>query len=235
MSRRLLSVLLLLCALTALTGPGQLLAQDNVLVMARSADTTGLDPHTQTAFASHRLLELIYEPLVELDAELNLVPALAESWAFNMDATSLTLNLRAGVTFHDGSAMDSADVRASFERILDEETGAAARSRYTGISSIETPDALTVVFALDEPNVPLLGALASVNAAIISEEAAASADFSGANGTGAFVLDVWTPEEVTTLSANAAWWGDGPQVDGIEIRIIPDEASHPRRPARGRD
>ena len=49
MSRRLLSVLLLLCALTALTGPGLLLAQDNVLVMARSADTTGLDPHTQTA------------------------------------------------------------------------------------------------------------------------------------------------------------------------------------------
>ena len=225
MSRRLLSVLLLLCALTALSGPGLLLAQDNVLVMARSADTTGLDPHTQTAFSSHRLLELIYEPLVELDAQLNIVPALAESWAFNDDATSLTLNLRAGVTFHDGSAMDSADVRASFERILDEETGAAARSRYTGISSIETPDALTVTFTLTEPNVPLLGALASVNAAIISEEAAASADFSGANGTGAFVLDVWTPEEVTNLSANAAWWGDGPQVDGIEIRIIPDEAS----------
>ena len=162
---------------------------------------------------------------MELDAELNIIPALAESWAFNEDATSLTLNLRQGVTFHDGSAMDSADVRASFERILDEETGAAARSRYTGISAIETPDANTVVFALSEPNVPLLGALASINAAVISEEEADSGDFSGANGTGAFVLDEWTPEEVTTLSANASWWGDGPNVDGVEIRIIPDEAS----------
>lgn len=225
MHKRLLPVLLALFTLAALTGLGPALAQDNVLVMARSADTTGLDPHTQTAFSSHRLLELIYEPLVELDSGLNLVPALAESWAFNDDATTLTLNLRAGVSFHDGSVMDSADVRASFERILDEETGAAARSRYTGISSIETPDALTVVFGLDEPNVPLLGALASINGAIISEEEAASGDFSGANGTGAFVLDEWTPEEVTTLSANAAWWGDGPQVDGIEMRIIPDEAS----------
>ncbi|MCY4024029.1 MAG: ABC transporter substrate-binding protein [Anaerolineaceae bacterium] len=184
MTKRLFPLLLLLVALTPLGGLGPALAQDNVLVMARSADTTGLDPHTRTAFASYRLLELIYEPLVELDAELNIIPALAESWAFNEDATSLTLNLREGVTFHDGSAMDSADVRASFERILDEGTGAAARSRYTGISAIETPDANTVVFALSEPNVPLPGPLASVNAAIISEEAAASGDFSGANGTG---------------------------------------------------
>src|SRR5690606_16910738 len=49
---------------------GLVSAQDgggNVLIMARSADTTGLDPHTQTAFASFRLLELIYDPLVNLD------------------------------------------------------------------------------------------------------------------------------------------------------------------------
>lgn len=69
MANRILPALLL----CALTGLGPALAQDNILVMARSADTTGLDPHTQTAFASHRLLELIYEPLVELDAQLNIV------------------------------------------------------------------------------------------------------------------------------------------------------------------
>ena len=52
-------------------------AQDgSVLVMARAVDSTGLDPHTQTAFASLRLLELIYEPLVRTDENLNLVPAL---------------------------------------------------------------------------------------------------------------------------------------------------------------
>ncbi len=59
-------------------------------------------------------------------------------------------------------------------------------------AALRRPDALTVTFVLSEPNVPLLGALASINAAVISEEAAASGDFSGANGTGAFVLDEWT-------------------------------------------
>ncbi len=77
------------------------LAQDNsnILIMARATDATGLDPHTQTAFASFRLLELIYEPLVELDADLNLVPALAESWEFSDDGLTLTFHLRQGVKF----------------------------------------------------------------------------------------------------------------------------------------
>lgn len=201
-------------------------AQSNTLVMARAADTTGLDPHTQTAFASFRLLELIYEPLVTLDADLNIVPALAESWAFNEDATVLTLNLRQGVTFHDGSAFTSEDVKATFERILLEETGAAARANYLGIASIDTPDDFTVVFNLSEPDVPLLSSLATTNAAIVPSEMIAEGDFaSKAIGTGPFILDEWVPEEKTTLRANADWWGDGPFVDGVEIRIIPDEAS----------
>lgn len=203
-------------------------AQDasNTLVMARAADTTGLDPHTQTAFASFRLLELIYEPLVNLDADLNIIPALAESWAFNDDATMLTLNLRQGVTFHDGSTFTSEDVKTSFERILNEETGAAARANYLSIASIDTPDDYTVVFNLSAPDVPLLAALATVNAAIVPSEMVTEGDFnSKAIGTGPFILDQWTPEEKTLLAANADWWGDGPYVDGIEIRIIPDEAS----------
>jgi peptide/nickel transport system substrate-binding protein len=221
MMKRLLLVGLLLSLSVA---PG--LAQDNVLVMARSADTTGLDPHTQTAFASFRLLELIYEPLVDLDADLNIIPALAENWEFSDDATLLTLNLRPGVTFHDGSAMTSADVKASFERILDEETGAAARANYTSIAAIDTPDDTTVIFNLSEPDVPILAALASVNAAVVPSELIESGDIANtAIGTGAFKLESWTPDEVTMLSANTDWWGEGPFIDGVEIRIIPDEAS----------
>jgi peptide/nickel transport system substrate-binding protein len=198
----------------------------NVLIMARAADTTGLDPHTQTAFASFRLLELIYEPLVNLDAELNVVPSLAESWEFSDDAQTLTFQLRQGVTFHNGAEFTAEDVVATFERILNEETGAAARANYLSIASIDTPDDHTVVFNLSEPDVPLLAALATTNAAIVDSADIESGDVATvANGTGPFVLDSWTPEETTLLSANPNWWGDGPFVDGIEIRIIPDETS----------
>ena len=219
---------LLLMVAVLMLGLGSALAQDsgNTLIMARAADTTGLDPHTQTAFASLRLLELVYEPLVILDANLNIVPALAESWTFADDAMTLTMNLRQGVKFHDGSDLTAADVVASFNRILNEETGAAARANYLSIASMDTPDDYTVVFNLSVADVPLLAAMASVNASIVPSEVIESGDFAAsAIGTGPFILDEWIPEEVTRLSANAEWWGEGPFVDGIEMRVIPDEAS----------
>ncbi|MBZ0290382.1 MAG: ABC transporter substrate-binding protein [Anaerolineae bacterium] len=207
---------------------GLVAAQDNanVLIMARSADTTGLDPHTQTAFASFRLLELIYEPLVNLDAELNIVPSLAESWTFAEDGKTLTMNLRQGVKFHNGADFTAEDVVATFNRILDEATAAAARANYLNIASMDTPDDHTIVFNLSDPDVPFLAALATTNAAIVDSADIESGDVATvANGTGPFKLDNWTPDQTTTLSANADWWGEGPNVDGIEIRIIPDEAS----------
>jgi peptide/nickel transport system substrate-binding protein len=198
----------------------------NVLVMARAADTTGLDPHTQTAFASFRLLELIYEPLVNLDAELNVIPALAESWTFSDDALTLTFNLRHDVKFHNGADFTAEDVVATFERILDEDTGAAARANYLSIATMDTPDDYTIVFNLSEPDVPLLAAMATTNAAIVDSADIESGDVATvANGTGPFILENWTPEETTTLTANPDWWGEGPFVDGIDIRIIPDETS----------
>jgi peptide/nickel transport system substrate-binding protein len=219
-------ILFLIVALLLVALPT--LAQDagNTLIMARAVDATGLDVHTQTAFASFRLLELIYEPLVELDPELNVIPGLAESWEFSEDGLTLTFHLRQGVKFHDGSDFTSADVIDTFTRILDEETGASARSNYLSIASMDAPDDSTVVFTLSQPDVPLLAALATTNAAIAPSELIEGGDFaSTAIGTGPFKLESWTPDQTTILSANADWWGGAPGVDGIEIRIIPDETS----------
>lgn len=203
-------------------------AQDmsNTLIMARAQDATGLDPHTQTTFASLRLLELIYEPLVATDSNLNLQPALATGWEFSDDGMTLTFTLREGVTFHDGSDFTAEDVIASFTRILDEETASAARTNYLSIDSMDAPDDYTVVFNLNTPDVPLLSAMASTNAVILSSDIIANEDPSLVTaGTGPFMLESWTPEENTILTANSDWWGDGPFIDGIEIRIIPDDTS----------
>lgn len=201
-------------------------AQDNTLIMARAVDATGLDPHTQTAFASLRLLELIYEPLVTTDQDLNLAPALATDWEFSEDGMALTFTLREGVTFHDGSAFTAEDVIASFERILDPEIASAAATNYASIESMEAPDDLTVVFNLSVPDVPILSAMASTNAVILSSDVIANEDPSLVTvGTGPFILENWTPDDTTTLTSNDSWWGNGPFIDGVEIRIIPDEAS----------
>src|SRR3954470_5932678 len=90
------------------------------LRMAWSQDATGLDPHKQTAFSSLRLLELVYEPLVRLDNKLNVVPAIAMSWDFAADGKTLTFKLDPKAKFTNGAQVTSADVKASFTRILDE-------------------------------------------------------------------------------------------------------------------
>ena len=77
-------------------------AQAANLRMAWSQDATGLDPHKQTAFSSLRLLELVYEPLVRLDAELNVIPAVATSWEFSPDAKTLTFKLDPNAKFSNG-------------------------------------------------------------------------------------------------------------------------------------
>ncbi len=224
--RRAVPIIVVLVAMLASSLPVLGQGSGNTLIVARAVDATGLDPHTQTAFASLALLNMIYEPLVISDHDLAVAPALAESWAFSDDAMTLTFKLREGVTFHDGSAFDAEDVIASYERILNEETGSAARSNYLSIESMEAPDPYTVVFNLNTPDVPLLSAMTTVNAAILSADVIANGDPTvDVVGTGPFALENWTPEENTQLSAFADWWGDGPFVDGIEVRIIPDEAS----------
>lgn len=199
-----------------------------VLIAARAADMKGLDPHKQTAFSSFRVLEHIYDPLLALDKDMNVIPNLAKSWEWSDEGKTLTMKLVEGVKFHNGDPMTSADVKASFERILNEETGAAARSFFTSIESIETGDDATVVFKLSAANSAILAAMTNPNSAIVSKKALESGwdPANEAIGTGAFKLAKWEADNVVTLEKNPDFWIPGlPYLDGIEFRTIPDEAS----------
>lgn len=196
------------------------------LRMAWSQDATGLDPHKQTAFSSLRLLELIYEPLVRLDAQLNVAPAIAKSWEFSADAKTLTFKLDPAAKFTNGAQVTPADVKASFERLLNEETAAAARSNFLSIESIDTPDAETVVFNLKTADVPILVAMATINAAIVpASEITAGSVGTTAIGSGPFKLDSWEPNAKEVLSANTDWAGGDLNIDGITISVLPDETA----------
>ena len=114
----------------------------------------------------------------------------------------------------------------SYERILNEETGSAARTNYLSIVTMDAPDEHTVVFNLDKPDVPLLSAMSTMNAAILSSDVIANGDPAvDIIGTGPFALESWVADETTQLSTNESWWGGEIAISGIEIRIIPEETS----------
>lgn len=201
-------------------------AQAASLRMAWAQDATGLDPHTQTAFSSLRLLELIYEPLVRLDADLNVVPAVAESWSFSDDGLTLTFKLDPNAKFSDGTQVTAEDVKASFERLLDEATAAAAHSNFLSISDIDAPDPATVVFTLSQQDAPILVAMATINAAVLPAKIIADGSVATTTlGSGPFVLDQWNPNASEVLSVNADWAGGDIAYDGINISVLPDETA----------
>src|SRR5690606_27196016 len=124
-------------------------------------------------------------------------------WEFSEDGKTLTFKLDADAKFSDGTQVTSEDVKASFERLLDEATGAAARSNFLSIASIDAPDASTVVFNLSQPDAPILVAMASINAAIVPAKAIADGSVATtALGSGPFVLDSWEPNSREVLSVN---------------------------------
>lgn len=195
------------------------------LVVGITADPDTLDPWTATQFQAIGVLQNIYDTLTQFDADLNVVPGLAESWDVSDDGLTVTLNLRAGVKFADGSDLDSGDVKYSLETINTEATAAVARTSLASVTAIDAPDPATVVLTLSAPDAALPSNLAVVNMAIVSSDDSAETLATTPNGSGPFMFDSRTPNQSVMLKRNDSYWGDAAKVDSIEFRIIPDETS----------
>src|SRR5437763_488636 len=175
------------------------------LILARQGDVTNLDPQKVPAFTSQRVFELVYSRLTSLTADLTVQPDLAESWTVSGDGKTYTFKLRQA-KFHNGDPVTSGDVKFTFDRILNVD-GSVAKSLFTDIDHVDTPDAQTVVFVLKQPNVTILPYMASANASIVSQKVAnANAnDLSkkeAAIGSGPFKLSEWVPDNYMLLEAN---------------------------------
>ncbi|MEV0590045.1 ABC transporter substrate-binding protein [Nonomuraea cavernae] len=208
------------------SGTGASGAADGNLVVGVTTDPDTLFPWKATQFQAVNVLQNIYGTLTEFDKDLNVVPGLAESWKAAEDGKTLTLTLRQGVTFGDGSAFDSADVKFSLEKIMDEATAAVSRSSLASVKSVEAPDATTVVLNLTAPDAALPANLATVNMAMLSSDDTEEKLNTTPNGTGPFTLSKRVASQSITLARNDAYWGtEKAKLDAIEFRVIPDESS----------
>lgn len=92
-------------------------AQAADITVAYDADPVSMDPMEQLSAGTLQMANLIFDPLVRLDSELNVEPRLAESWE-QVDDKTTRFKLRKGVKFHSGNDMTADDVIWSFERLL---------------------------------------------------------------------------------------------------------------------
>ena len=135
------------------------------LAFAVVAEPPNYDCHANTSFAFVHPIAPHYSTLLKFDGKNypKLIGDLAKSWTVSADGLTYTFKLAEGVKFHDGSALTSADVKASYERIASPPAGVVSvrKAWYADIDSIATPDAATIVFKLKAPNASMLVSFAS--------------------------------------------------------------------------
>jgi peptide/nickel transport system substrate-binding protein len=213
----------------AITAAAVAVKRGGELVIADISDPASLDPAFITNRVGARAQRALYDPLIDLDQNSTLVPGLAESWDFSSDAQTVTLHLRKGVKFHDGTPFDAQAVKVHFDRHLNPATKSLRTGELVGVASVEAPDAATVRITLKAPNPQFLYLLIDWDAFIESPTALQQygADYaSHPVGTGPFKLVEYANNDHSLFERNPDYWEQGkPYVDTLRIRVIPTDST----------
>lgn len=175
---------------------------DAVLNIAYSTNLQTLDPHLTTNQSTRDVARQIFEQLLVLNENYEVVPSLAESYELSEDNLVYTFKLREGVKFHNGDTLDSGDVVASMEKWM--KTSTQGKANLKG-AKFEALDLLTVTLTLEEPSliIPYVLADTAPFPAIVPAETVASSNETGLTeyiGTGPFQLEAWNVDENITLT-----------------------------------
>jgi peptide/nickel transport system substrate-binding protein len=182
-----------------------------------------IDPIAISSDSEVLVANAVYDYLVDIDAQSQVVPRLATKWSTADGGLTYVFTLADGVKWHDGSDFSAADVVWTFDRLRTTE-GAPTADLYSNIESIEQTGDLEVTFKLSEPNSFFLYDL-SDNHALILKEGTEDAD-TNFNGTGPFKVENYSPEDRISLVANEDYFIDGqPKLDGVDIIFFNDDSA----------
>ena len=195
--------------------------------MAGNETLDPAEPQNNSTY-SHEALLAIYEPLIRLDNAGVPGPGLADSWTRNDDLTELTLHIRSGAIFHDGTPVNAEAVRRNFERStsLGRRAGGTVYETFASISSFEVQGDDTVKIKLKSPNGQIEYWLGGTAGMMISPAAFRDGAFGGtltAIGAGPFKLKNFDPNVTTVMTRNESYWGGTKERPaGFEHHYVPD-------------
>ncbi len=201
--------------------------RQTVLRVALHEDPPKLDPHLSTAFVERHIFQNLFDKLVDLNENLEIVPMLATSWQITDGGRTYTFKLRPNVIFHDGTPFHAEAVKYNFERMLDPALATPRRTEINLVKSVRVIDELTVAITLEQPFSPFLSILSDRAGMMVSPTAAkrAGKDFLLAPvGTGPYKFVEKRPLESITLERfDKHWDKTAGRVDRIIFRTIVDE------------
>jgi peptide/nickel transport system substrate-binding protein len=197
-----------------------------ILRVGSNSDPATLNPYVFGNEFDRNAFRPIYDPLVEYDLNTyEVVPRLIESYAPSTDGLLWTLNVRPGVTFHNGQPLTAHDIVWSFEQAL---LPAATRTAplLGFVNEVVATGDLTVEVRLSQPDQLLPHTMVDIRVTPRDHTAFNEDPI----GTGPFQLVSWEPNRQLTYTRNPNYWDQDsagnqlPYLDGLEIRTVPDSS-----------
>ncbi|MBI3083278.1 MAG: peptide-binding protein [Candidatus Omnitrophica bacterium] len=216
-----------LAALPPLFAQSQPAAGD-AIVVGSIGDASRLLPILATDSSSGDIVGLLFNGLLKYNERLEIVGDLAESWAVSDDGLTLTFVLRPNVRWHDGAPVSAADVRFTYEKLVDPSVHTPYSSGYELVKSVELVDERTVRISYREPFAP---ALESWMMGLIPKHLLEQEDLNTTKflrhpiGHGPYRFVKWKTGELIELRANPDYFEHRPYIDRYLYRIIPDQAT----------
>ncbi len=198
--------------------------EGGVLSIAIPADPFSLHPNADESTTNWIVMSQIYSSLMAVDHEFEVSPDLTESYEIAEDGSSITFQIREDAVFHNGEALTAHDITYTHAWMRVPEQGAGRSFYYERVEQIDAPDDYTVVFTFSGPDGTFLRRAASTFIVNASHH-----DEIGSNGyslepigSGPFRLDSWNRDQSLQLERFDAFYGEQPNLDGVQFQIIVD-------------
>lgn len=226
-----------LVALSFLATAVQAETPADTLVIGKAADPQTIDPAVTIDNNDMTIAYPAYQRLVAYEVkdgkgQTTVAGQLAESWTVSGDGKVWEFKLKPGNKFSDGSDLDAAAVKFSFERLMKLAQGPS--EAFPAGLTVEAVDATTVRFTLPEAFAPFLYTLANSGAGIVNpkvmeqeKDGDLGQGWLSANtaGSGAYQLATWEKGQSIKMVPNPNYAGDAPALKSVEVRIIPDASA----------
>ena len=200
--------------------PSQPDRRSGYLVVALESSPTHLDPRYVTDANSTRIAALVFSSLTRMDENSRFRPDLAERWEAQDELTYL-FYLRKGVHFHNGRALSAADVKFTYESVLEPKNRSPKRAWLQLLRAVDVLEPYVVRFRLSSPHAPFLE---SSTLGILPAGSPVPRGLNGSAlvGSGPFSVEEFSPGEKVVLRANTHYWEGHSSLSGLVFKVIPD-------------
>ena len=198
----------------------------DTLVIGLDDDPPQLDPHLSSTAVDRQVLHSLFDKLVDIDEDMNIIPKLAKDWDISDDNQTYTFYLQEGVVFHDGTPFNAEAVKFNFDRMLDPALGSPRYGEVEQVEQVKVIDEHTVEVQLKTPFSPFLGDLTDRAGMMLSPTAVKESgeDFSQHPiGTGPYQFVERELQSHIKVSRFEEYWGEPAIIKDVLYKPYTDE------------